>query len=147
MTEIVKEIEMPFWQNPQCYVFTEHQRDDVWVYFDCRDDNREKLKNVLGKITFISCFEVHIKRGVKKYLPEEPLLRSSLDEVINSKKINKYIKDYQNFTNTIFPNNKAIRHFVVNSHDHQVSILALDYKFSLEEKNSSNAHIFRILLG
>ena len=48
MTEIVKEIEMPFWQNPQCYVFTEHQRDDVWVYFDCLDDNREKLKNVLG---------------------------------------------------------------------------------------------------
>ena len=90
MTEIVKEIEMPFWQNPQCYVFTEHQRDDVWVYFDCLDDNREKLKNVLGKITFISCFEVHIKRGVRKYLPEEPLLRSSLDEVINSKKINKY---------------------------------------------------------
>lgn len=127
---MIVEIEIPFWQDPQCHVFTQHYRDDLSTYFTCWDDNAELIKNKLGEILFNDVLSVKIESKIRSYLVDEPEYRSSIYEVLDSKVIRKYLKKREKWEYSKV-NIKDYRCFVVNSHDYQIVIIAKKYTFKL----------------
>lgn len=137
----VKEIELPFWQNPQCYVFVQFHRDETIIYFDIWNKPAESITSQLGAIIFHDCFQVSTRKGVKKYFPDEILFHSSIFEISNSIELSEYLLNFKKYNYCDVTKN--LRHFIVNSHDSQISIFASNYEFILKNKSSENMHIFR----
>lgn len=141
MNRAINEIEMPFWQNPQSHIFVQYYHDEVLVYFDIWDKPAESINDQLGVIVFYDCFQVLTKKGLKKYFPNEISFRSSIFEIINSNELSEYLMDFQKYNH--YNISKKLRHFVVNSHDFQLSIFASNYDFSLQNKSLENIQIFK----
>lgn len=138
---MTKEIPIPFWQNPQCYVHVEYQRDELWVYTTCFNENKDPIiADYLGVMHFshVRGFESH--REVKPYLTNEIQYRSSILQVDDS----DYLQNYQE-KQTDFDNSE-LKHFVVDSHDHQLSILAISFEFSTLKIDKSNEELYEKLL-
>lgn len=142
---MIVEIEIPFWQDPQCHVFTQHYRDDLITYFTCWDDNAELIKNKLGEIFFNDVLSVKIESKIRSYLIDEPEYRSSIYEVLDSKVIRKYLKKREKWEYSKV-NIKDYRCFVVNSHDYQIVIIAKKYIFKLISVDPHTEVIYKKIL-
>ncbi|MFW2151048.1 hypothetical protein [Acinetobacter gyllenbergii] len=142
---MIVEIEIPFWQDPQCHVFTQYYRDDLITYFTCWDDNAELIKNKLGEIFFNDVLSVKIESEIRSYLIDEPEYRSSIYEVLDSKVIRKYLKKRKKWEYSKV-NIKDYRCFVVNSHDYQIVIIAKKYTFKLISVDPHTEVIYKKIL-
>ncbi|MFI8147023.1 hypothetical protein, partial [Acinetobacter sp. ABJ_C5_2] len=123
---MIVEIEMPFWQDPQCHVFTQYYHDDLTTYFTCWNDNAELIKNKLGMVFFSDVLSVKIKKKIRNYLIDESEYRSSIYEILDTKRIKKYLKKRRKWDRSKV-SFKDYRCFVVNSHDYQILIIANNY--------------------
>lgn len=141
MNKVINEIEMPFWQNPQGHIFIQHYQDEVLVYFDIWNNSAESIHNQLGVIIFYDCSQILTKKGIKKYFPDEVLFRSSIFEILNSNELSEYLMDFETYNH--YSITKKLRHFIVNSHDFQLSIFASNYDFILQNKSLENMQIFK----
>lgn len=140
----VIELDLPFWQNPQCYVFTEHQRDDVNVYCQIWDKSGDALQSKLGKIRFFHVLACMIERKIIYDLPKKPKSKSCIMEVLHSNYLANYC--HQRWLCDITPQELiCYRHFLVHSHDHQVSILAKNYHAKVVKVGKKTKRIAKIL--
>ncbi|MFB2579556.1 MULTISPECIES: hypothetical protein [unclassified Acinetobacter] len=120
------EIELPFWQDPQFYVITQHQRDDAYIYCRIWDSPANPINDKMGKFHFRQVLACNIERKKIKYQSDdEPRYRSAILEIINSEYLSNYC------SNSKFCDITGYRHFVVHSHDHHVVVLAKDYSVEI----------------
>lgn len=137
---MITEIPTPFWQNPQCYIQIEYQYNELWVYTTCFNENKDPIiADYLGVMHFwhVRGFESH--RQVKPYVTNEIQYRSSILQVDDSDYLQNYLAKQTDFDNS------ELKHFVVDSHDHQLSILAINFEFSTVKVNESNHSLYEKL--
>lgn len=145
MREICQEIELPFWQNPQCHVFTEHHRDELWLYFDIWESAGKRVENKLGKIIFYHCCHLSIEKNIKDYTSDELAFHSFILEIKNSIPLSNYLHKIKISGYGYGLPQDELKHFVVHSHDYQLSILATHYDCMVQEKTNATLHIFEKL--
>lgn len=145
MHEICQEIELPFWQNPQCHIFTEYHRDELWLYFDIWEKAGERIEDKLGVLIFKNCYSLSFEKNIKCYFSDELAFHSFILEIKNSIPLSNYLqKIKRNGYGYELPKDD-LKHFVVNSHNFQLSILATHYECMVQEKTNANLHIFKKL--
>lgn len=146
MKQKIKEINLPFWQDPQCYVFTQHQRHDVTIFCRIWDKKRKIIKNRLGKIHFKNAIACVIERKVINYLCEDCQSYSAILEVKNSIYLKNYTQNRQ-ICDISSQELENYRHFVVHSHDHQVVVLAKDFSAKIVKVKNKVRPIYRTLIN
>ncbi|MEN7433009.1 hypothetical protein VA599_19880 [Chromobacterium sp. TRC.1.1.SA] len=131
------EIELPFWQDPQCHIITTHQQDVVSVVFNCWNEDAEIENDYLGCIIFSGVIATNISSKIAPTTPDDLQFKSSIYEIKNSKWIEDYIKNSTKWTHENY-DKKHYHHYLVNSHDHQLALICKQYeirKTSPEKKD------------
>jgi len=132
--EKIQIIKLPEWQDPQCFVITKHVRDEAWIYFKCWLEDGEEAEYV-GVLHFFDVWLVDIQqhRNVTQYLNiPETNLKSYYYKVLNSKIISSLmIKRSENNLGWEQYDKKNYSHYIVDSHDSYVNIVACGVDFDI----------------
>lgn len=83
-----------------------------------------------------------IQKEMLTYYPDEWKFKSSILEVMDSVALNNYIQA-EKLDTTL--NVKNLRHFVVHSHEHEISVFADDYYCELVDVDEKNIDIYNLL--
>lgn len=104
----------------------------------------DALQSKLGKIRFSHVLACVIERKIIYDLPKKPKSKSCIMEVLNSTYLANYC--HQRWLCDITPQELiCYRHFLVHSHDHQVSILAKNYHAKVVKVGKKTKRIAKIL--
>ncbi|MBK0417160.1 MULTISPECIES: hypothetical protein [Chromobacterium] len=120
------EIELPFWQNPQFHIITAHQRDIVYAIFRCWDDDTKPELHHSGCVKFTDVIATQVHSKTKPYLPDDFEYRSSICEAIDSDWVSEHIKSIKEWSHEDLAK-EDYHHYIVNSHDHQLSIICKNF--------------------
>lgn len=126
----IVEVELPFRQNPQCHVVTLHQRDQAMAVFDCWDDDADIAPGVLGCVRFYGVLAVKVERHSARLIPDELEFGSSLYQVLESDWLHAHLQAVRAWTHDDHGADRY-RHYLVNSHDHQLAVLCTGYDAQL----------------
>lgn len=146
MKNQVVEIELPFWKNPQCHVFTESFRDTLKLYFSCWDKNADLETSYMGCINFKLPIFCQILSKTKTFFVDEPLYSSSIYMVKNSSKLKKYLDKANKWSCNEHYDLASFKHYVLDSHEGQILIYAKDLLIIKEYIHKKNEHIYKRLV-
>lgn len=140
MNEKPLEVKLPFWQNPQCHIFTEYCDDHLNVYFSCWKKQAKIAPNFLGCITFINPSFCKVSK-VYQYFPDQEFkYKSSICMVENSLALSTYLKEVGHGISSLL---QSQRHYIVSSHAQQITIFAEQHIFSKKKKKDISKYIYK----
>lgn len=134
--DIAKPIALEVWKDPQSFVITQHVRDEAWVYFRCWETAGEEA-GYIGCLHFEGVWHVDGSRFPEtKGYPNimETDLRSYYLIIEGSRLLKAletqraaYHPEWKKF------DRRRYRHYVVESHDFYINIIANNVSFSIIE--------------
>ncbi|MCP5313362.1 MAG: hypothetical protein H6955_07385 [Chromatiaceae bacterium] len=131
--DIAVPVALDVWKDPQNFVILHHVRDEAWTYFKCWESPGEDAPYI-GCLHFEGVWHVawtrHLStRGYPKV--EDTDLRSYYLVVPDSTLLKGLIAERSsNDANWQQYDKSAYQHYVVESHDYYLSLIASDVHFS-----------------
>jgi hypothetical protein len=116
---------LPFWQDPQNHVISEHVRDTLRIAFKCWNEDATEADNIAA-LVFENVVCVELLRHTRRYLPKKPKYRSSILEI----RASHWLADIVEISDreAAHPAGATLRHYAVHSHDHQIQVLATGFR-------------------
>jgi len=108
---LFEEIDMPFWQDPQCHVLLTHCRDRVAIYFFCWTAPAEEDELQIGVIEIDGVAAIQHERGQAVADLPEAEFKSS---IMRARHLDGETPLYR---------------YVVHSHDAPISIIGRQHRF------------------
>lgn len=131
-------VELDVWKDPQCFVITEHIRDEAWVWFQCWS-SPGKPADYVGCLHFEGVWHIESTRHLQErsypnvmsnefiscYLTVE---KSSLVSRLKQQR-SEHDKNWAAY------DRRSYSHYIVENHDFLVHIIASDVRFSTVENH------------
>lgn len=125
--EPARAIKLPFWQDPQCFVITEHIRDEATVFCRTWDEPGQRSSQV-GVLRFDGVWTLELERhtGFKSYPGKYETGEPSYYLVVDDSALLTYLEAERTDRDPTWRDHdkRSYTHYVVNSHDHWVDIVA-----------------------
>ncbi len=131
--DLAKPINLPVWKDPQNFVITKHVGDEAWIYFKCWKEPAIDA-SFIGSLHFESVWSIDSKRfnNLREYPNTEETDLYSYYLIIPESKYLESLKTERSLHDPDWKkyDKRDYSHFVVESHDYWLNIIASKVTFS-----------------